>query len=54
LFDAVKELMCDENGKPKQSLVSMISSENSFKAFLDGLFTGLSDLDKDRVIAVLK
>ncbi|WP_341814265.1 hypothetical protein [Wolbachia endosymbiont (group A) of Machimus atricapillus] len=53
LFDAVKELMCDENGKPKQSLVSMISSENRFKAFLDGLFTGLSDLDKDRVIAVL-
>ncbi|WP_265032677.1 PD-(D/E)XK nuclease domain-containing protein [Wolbachia endosymbiont (group A) of Sicus ferrugineus] len=53
LFDAVKELMCDENGKPKQSLVSIISSENRFKAFLDGLFTGLSDLDKDRVIAVL-
>ncbi|MGL9762026.1 MAG: hypothetical protein ACR5LB_07650 [Wolbachia sp.] len=53
LFYAVKELMCNENVKPKQSLVSVISSENRFKAFLDGLFTGLSDLDKDRVIAVL-
>ncbi|KAB2977701.1 hypothetical protein LBW99_06185 [Wolbachia endosymbiont of Nasonia oneida] len=53
LFDMIKELMCDKNGNPKKNLVSMISSENRFKAFLDGLFTGLSDLDKDRVIAVL-
>jgi len=33
--------------------VSMISNESRFKAFLDGLLTGLSDLDKDRIIAVL-
>lgn len=50
LFDKIKELMCNKSGKPKKTL---INSENRFKAFLDGLFTGLSDLDKDRVIAVL-
>lgn len=53
LFDMIKKLMYNKNGNPKETLVSMISSENRFKAFLDGLFTGLSDLDKDRVIAVL-
>lgn len=52
-FDTIKGLMCNERGKPKQGFVSMINSENRFKAFLDGLLTGLSDLDKDRVIAVL-
>lgn len=53
LFDAIKKVMCDKNRKPKQNLVSMMSNENRFKAFLDGLLTGLSDLDKGRVIAVL-
>ncbi|WP_264731826.1 hypothetical protein [Wolbachia endosymbiont (group A) of Sphaerophoria taeniata] len=53
LFDTIKELMCDKDGIPKQGFVSMIGSESMFKAFLDGLFTGLSDLDRDRVIAVL-
>lgn len=52
-FDTIKGLMCNERGEPKQGFVSMINSENRFKAFLDGLLTGLSDLDKDRVIAVL-
>lgn len=52
-FDMIKELMCDRDGKPKKAFVSMISNENRLKAFLDGLFTGLSDLDRDRIIAVL-
>ncbi len=52
-FDMIKGLMCNEYGKSKQGFVSMISNESRFKAFLDGLLTGLSDLDKDRIIAVL-
>ncbi|MGL9732528.1 MAG: hypothetical protein ACR5KW_00575 [Wolbachia sp.] len=34
--------MCDKNEKLKQSLISVISSENRFKAFLDGLLIELS------------
>ena len=49
LFRVINRFVCIH----KQIFDRLILNENEFKAFLDGLLTGLGNLDKDRIVSVL-